>query len=82
MKRTRGTIISEVLDICANGANKTRIVHQASLNFKIVNPYLEILAKNGMIKTKEKGNRVEYKTTNKGLAFLDNIKEIEAELPW
>ena len=39
MKRSRDTIISHILDICANGASKTRIVYQANLNFRTALPY-------------------------------------------
>ena len=49
MKRSRDIIISKILDICTDGAHKTRIVYQANLNFRTVNPYLELLTKNGMI---------------------------------
>ena len=34
MKRSRQEIISQILEICTNGASKTQIVYQANLNFK------------------------------------------------
>jgi predicted transcriptional regulator len=34
MRRSREEIVSEILDVCLNGANKTRIVYQANLNFR------------------------------------------------
>jgi predicted transcriptional regulator len=80
MKRSRDTIISKVLDICSQGAHKTKIVYQANLNFRTVNPYLELLTKNGMINTQEERNLVVYKTTTRGLALLDNYKQIQGEL--
>jgi predicted transcriptional regulator len=80
MKRSRDIIMSKILDICTDGANKTKIVYQANLNFKTVNPYLELLTKNGMINTKEERNLVVYETTNRGLALLDNYKQIQGEL--
>lgn len=43
MKRSRQEIISQILEICTKGASKTKIVYQANLNFKTVNPYLELL---------------------------------------
>ena len=46
MKRSRHIIISKILDICKNGSNKTRIVYQANLNFKTVDPYINLLIKN------------------------------------
>ena len=80
MKRSRDVIISEILDICTDGAHKTKIVYQANLNFRTVNPYLELLTKNGMINTKEERNLVVYETTTKGLALLDNYKQIQNQL--
>jgi predicted transcriptional regulator len=80
MKRSRDMIISQILDICTKGAHKTLIVYQANLNFRTVNPYLELLTRNGMINTKEERNLVVYETTNRGLALLDNYKQIQGEL--
>jgi predicted transcriptional regulator len=80
MKRSRDIIISKILDICARGAHKTRIVYQANMNFRTVNPYLELLTKNGMINAKKEGNLVVYETTTRGLALLDNYKQIQVGL--
>ena len=80
MKRSRHKIISQILDICVNGASKTRIVYQANLNFRTVNPYLELLTRNGMIDAQEERNMVVYKTTDRGLALLDSYKQIHGEL--
>ena len=80
MKRSRDIIISEILDICAEGAHKTKIVYQANLNFRTINPYLELLIGNGMINAIKNGNLVVYETTTRGLALLDNYKQIQGEL--
>lgn len=79
MKRSRQTIISQILDICRSGALKTRIVYQANLNFRTVNPYMDLLTKNDLIKV-EKGRAVSYKTTEKGISLLNNIREIDSQL--
>jgi predicted transcriptional regulator len=78
MKRSREVIITQILGICSKGATKTRIVYQANLNFKTVNPYIELLTKNGMIGVKEGQNKV-YKTTNKGSEWLESFKVIQKE---
>ena len=80
MKRSRDIIISKILDICTNGAHKTKIVYQANLNFRTVNPYLELLIKNGMINAQEERNLIVYETTIRGLALLDNYKQIQVGL--
>jgi predicted transcriptional regulator len=77
IKRSRDIIISKILDICTDGAHKTRIVY---LNFRTVNPYLELLTKNGMINAQKESNPVVYETTTRGLALLDNYKQIQGEL--
>jgi len=79
MKRSRHVIISQILDICTNGASKTRIVYQANLNFRTVNPYIDLLIKNDLIKIKQ-GQTVLYETTERGLNMLDNFKQIYSEL--
>jgi len=79
MKRSRHTIISQVLNICIGGASKTKIVYQANLNFRTVNPYIELLTKNGLINIKN-GSTVIYETTEKGKTLLDSIKQVQNEL--
>ena len=80
MKRSRDTIISKILDICTDGAHKTKIVYQANLNFRTVNPYLELLKKNGLINAKTDSKLVVYETTARGLKLLDNFKRVQNEL--
>ncbi len=80
MKRSKDMIISQILDICTSGASKTRIVYQANLNFRTVNPYIELLSKNGLIEASQ-GQIVVYRTTQKGLKMLKEFKSIHSELP-
>ena len=77
MRRSKHVIISEILDICKTGANKTRIVYQANLNFRTVNPYIDLLIKNNLIEIK-RGKDVLYETTYKGICLLDNFKQINS----
>jgi predicted transcriptional regulator len=79
MKRSRDVIISQILDICSKGASKTRIVYQANLNFRTINPYLDLLTKNGLIDVKKEQTLI-YETTPRGLDLLDNFKQIQNEL--
>jgi predicted transcriptional regulator len=79
MKRSRDVIISQILDICVKGASKTRIVYQVNLNFRTINPYLDLLIRNGLIGVK-KEQTLMYETTPRGLALLDNFKQIHSEL--
>jgi predicted transcriptional regulator len=76
MKRSRDMIISQILDICVSGASKTKIVYQANLNFRTVNPYIDLLTKNGMISIRDGPNTL-YETTDKGIDLLDSYKRIQ-----
>lgn len=63
-----------------DGVNKTKIVYCCNLNFHTVNPYLELLLKNGLVEMIE-GNVLRYKTTTKGLEALRHFRELEALIP-
>jgi predicted transcriptional regulator len=80
VKRSKHTIVSQILGICDGGASKTKIVYLANLNFRTVNPYIELLTKNGLIEIKS-GRPVLYKTTDKGLRLRENFKQIDSGLP-
>ncbi len=80
MKRSRQEIFSQILDICLTGANKTKIVYQANLNFRTVNPYLDILIKNQHLIETGQGAQILYKTTSKGTYLLESINKINNTL--
>ncbi len=80
MKRSKDVIISQILDICTDGASKTRIVYQANLNFRTVNPYIDLLTKNGLLEI-SRGASITYKTTQKGIKMLKDFRSIHSELP-
>jgi len=76
MKRNKHQIFSEILEICRNGANKTRIVYQANLNFKTVNPYLKVLIEKHLINL----DQGEYQTTQEGMNLLESINQVTEKL--
>ncbi len=79
MKRSKYEIISQILNICVGGACKTKIVYQANLNFRTINPYIDLLTKNGLIKT-NKGRNLQYETTNKGMKLIEDFKQMDNKL--
>jgi predicted transcriptional regulator len=81
MRRSKDIIISEILEICSKGATKTRIVYQVNLNFRTVNPYIELLTKAGMIYVNKEQNKIIYMTTGKGNELLENFRIIQESLP-
>jgi predicted transcriptional regulator len=78
-KRDKQSIILDILRTCTEGASKTNIVYQANLNFRTVNPYLELLTKNGLVHVKD-GATIIYETTDRGADLLTKFKEIHEEL--
>ncbi|MDQ1313712.1 winged helix-turn-helix domain-containing protein [Methanothrix sp.] len=80
MKRSREEISSQILKICLDGANKTKIVYQANLNFRTANSYLDILIKNQHLIETIQGEQILYKTTTKGENLLECINKINDTL--
>lgn len=63
---------------CTDGVNKTRIVYQANLNFRTVNPYLSFLIEKGLIEVRHDGRL--YKISDTGVNMLEKFKNIEHNL--
>ena len=55
--------------------NKTKIVYQANLNFRTINPYLDLLIGKNLIKVSQ-GQILRYETTPQGIDMLEDIKEV------
>jgi len=79
MRRDKLQIILDILEICVNGANKTKIVYQANLNFKMVNIYLDILTNDQLLDVDSEQSKI-YVTTNKGKELLKDVKQIYNKL--
>jgi predicted transcriptional regulator len=79
MKRNRNEIISEILKICITSASKTRVVYQANLNFRTVDPYLQLLIKNDLIRVNQ-GRHILYETTEKGKCLMETINQVHNTL--
>ena len=78
IRRSRIEIICTILATCAEGANKTKIVYQANLNFKTVKPYLDLLMRKNLINLEFNDTAAIYKTTEKGLKLKDNFDNIQS----
>jgi predicted transcriptional regulator len=76
-RRGRLSIIADILDVAKRGAVKTRIMYGASLSFSQLRDYLSFLLDANFLKVVENPNRSHYKTTKKGLQYLQSYKEIE-----
>jgi predicted transcriptional regulator len=80
MKRSKEAIITRMLEICIDGASKTRIVYQANLNFHTVIPYLDLLIKKEML-VQVNNSSSTYHTTPKGAELLKELKSIQCVIP-
>ncbi len=76
MRRDRLKIILDILDICNSGANKTKIVYQANLNFKMVNIYIDILMNEGLLHPQDASNGKIFLTTIRGKELLKDVRQI------
>jgi predicted transcriptional regulator len=74
-RRSRLSVASSILNVCSNGAAKTKIVYLANLNFMSVSPYLEILKNKGLLEEISNGSGVVYRTTPKGLEWRKRFEQ-------
>jgi predicted transcriptional regulator len=72
-KRHHSEISLEILTVCQDGANLTRIVYRVFLNFRTVRPYLTELQEKGLI---ERSGRI-YRTTQKGRQSMELCRASE-----
>ena len=79
-RRSKDKIILEVLSICADGENITRIVYRANTNFTTIRAYLDMLIKNGLVEPLLQGSPTLYKTTQKGIQVRNRLKMLHDEL--
>ena len=75
-RRDRLYILAEILDIATDGSLKTRIMYRANLSFMQLNEYLGLLVTMKLVKITEGHDKTVYKTTPKGMQYLQNYKEI------
>lgn len=79
LKRSRETVIADILESCASGACKTSIVYRANMNSRTIGPYLNKLITRGLLQIID-GDQMMYKTTDKGREILGSLKSIHAEI--
>lgn len=75
MRRTRIEIMLDILSASYEGANKTKIVYRAFLNFKQAEEYLGLLLKENLLMERNMGNKKVYQTTDKGVEMLEKYNE-------
>ena len=79
-RRDRLYIIAEILEIAKGGSLKTQIMYRANLSFAQLNEYLNFLLKRELLKKNTGDRKTFYKTTSKGVKYLENYEEISSLL--
>lgn len=75
-RRDRLYIMAEILEVAIDGALKTQLMYRANLSFAQLNEYLKVLSDFKLLEVNESGERTVYKTTAKGMRYLQSYREI------
>lgn len=75
-RRDKLFIIAEILEIAKEGTLKTQIMYKANLSFAQLKEYLSLLTELNLLEKNLIDEKTYYKTTEKGLKFLESYKEI------
>ena len=76
MKRNRIDTLCDILTLSTNGIKKTHIMYRANLSHLQLEKFLEVLISKELL-MKEFNS---YKTSSKGLAFLEECAKIQSLL--
>jgi predicted transcriptional regulator len=72
--RSRTEIASNILEAANGGATKTKIMYKAFLSYAQLKEYLATLVENGLLAKDVEGI---YKTTGKGIKFLNTTRQMD-----
>jgi predicted transcriptional regulator len=75
-RREKLIVFAEILGIARRGALKTHIMFKANLSFSQLNFFLSFLSRTCLLERFEQDGKVVYKTTRKGLEFLERHKQV------
>ena len=75
-RRDNLIIIAEIMNIAKNGTSKTNIMLKAKLSFTQLNEYLQQLSKLRLLEKHVCDKREIYKSTRKGLEFMEKQYQI------
>ncbi len=71
MKKSKGEVIADVLEICTAGSSKTHALYRANFSLLTAIPYLDPLTKKGFIAAMNG----KHTATDRGKEPLDRIME-------
>jgi predicted transcriptional regulator len=76
-RRDRLYIMAEILEVTLEGALKTQVMYKANLSFAQLQQYLSLLLDLNLLELTESNKKALYKTTIKGMRFLESYKQIQ-----
>jgi len=83
-RRDRHDIVAEILKTARVGRIKTHIMYKAKLSYSQINTYLGMLVEKGFLENhtvqRRNGTVTVYKTTPKGVLFIENIETVNQML--
>ena len=83
-RRDRHDIVAEILKTAREGRIKTHIMYKAKLSYSQINAYLQLLVEKGFLENntvmKKRQTITLYKTTPKGVYFIENIDMVNQML--
>jgi len=79
-RRDRHDIVTEILKTAREGKIKTHIMYKAKLSYSQINTYLQLLVDKGFLENntvvRKKQAITIYRTTPKGVHFIENIETV------
>jgi predicted transcriptional regulator len=75
-RRDKLNIIAQILEIAKDETLKTQIMYKANLSFAQLNDYLKFMLKINLLQKLEDNKKEIYKTTEKGMDFLQRHQKI------
>ncbi len=69
-------IMAEILEVAMDGALKTQVMYRANLSFAQLNEYLKLMLDLKLLEMIKNSDRTLYKTTAKGVRYLQSYREI------
>ena len=69
-------IMAEILEVAMDGALKTQVMYRANLSFAQLNEYLKLMLDIKLLETVKNSQKTLYKTTAKGVRYLQSYREI------
>jgi predicted transcriptional regulator len=75
-RRSRLYLLAEILAIAKDGSLKTHIMYRGNLSYAQLDEHLNFLLKTELLEVNAENEKTFYKTTAKGVKYLENYANI------